>query len=94
MTVPEGYAHSIPDCFCRDKASLLRLDHEKHVWLEHEIKSVANRTQHDIREFLLLAAEIPLQPKVTCYRLDDANRALLDLKRGRIQGSKVPRITP
>ena len=57
--------------------------------MEREIKTVANITQHDLREFLPLAAEIPLQPQVTLYRLEEANRALLDLKRGRIRGAKV-----
>ena len=73
----------------QDKKALLELSYHEHLWMEREIKTVANITQHDIREFLPLAAEIPLRPNVTLYRLEEANRALLDLKRGRIRGAKV-----
>jgi len=72
-----------------DKDSLLKLSYHDHLWLEREIKSVANITQHDIREFLPLAAEIPLRPEVATYRLNQANQALQELKRGRIRGAKV-----
>ena len=54
-----------------------------------EIKSVANITHADIAEFLPLAAEIPLRPEVATYRLEDANRALLELKHGSVTGAKV-----
>jgi propanol-preferring alcohol dehydrogenase len=57
--------------------------------LERQVRSVANVTQHDIRGFLALAAEIPLRPEVTAYPLEEANRALLELKRGRVRGAKV-----
>ena len=73
----------------RDKQYLLNLSYHKHLWEEREIKTVANITQHDIREFLPLAAEIPLQPQVTTYPLEEANRALLELKRGGVRGAKV-----
>ena len=77
----------------RDKAELLRLDYPAHLWLEKEIKSVANVTRHDISEFLALAAEIPLRPEVQEYPLTDANRALAELKEGKIRGAKVLRTT-
>ena len=73
----------------RDKDHLLRLSYQHHLWLEKEIKSVANVTRRDIAEFLPIAAEIPLRPQVQTYRLDEANRALLELKRGPIRGAKV-----
>ena len=57
--------------------------------MEREIKTVANITQHDIREFLPLAADIPLRPQITTYRLEDANRPLVELKRGYVKGAKV-----
>jgi propanol-preferring alcohol dehydrogenase len=60
-----------------DKDYLLRLDYHDHLWMEREIKSVANITSQDIREFLPLAADIPIRPDVTTYRLEDANRALV-----------------
>ncbi len=72
-----------------DKDYLLRLSYPEHLWLEKEIKSVANITGRDIAELLPLAAEIPIRPEIETYRLEDANRALVELKRGRIRGAKV-----
>lgn len=73
----------------RDKDYLLNLSYQEHLWLEKEIKSVANVTHEDIAEFLPLAAEIPVKPQVQTYPLEEANKALLELKRGRIRGAKV-----
>jgi propanol-preferring alcohol dehydrogenase len=73
----------------RDKGELRRLDYPAHLWLEKEIKSVANVTRRDVREFLDLAAEIPIVPEVEPYPLDQANRALVDIKERRIRGAKV-----
>jgi len=73
----------------RDKSELLKLDYPDHLWLEKEIKSVANVTRQDIREFLELAAEIPLHPETQEYELHDANRALAELKEGKVRGGKV-----
>jgi len=50
---------------------------------------VANVTRADIGEFLELAARIPLRPRLEVYPLAEANRALADLKAGRIRGAKV-----
>jgi propanol-preferring alcohol dehydrogenase len=72
-----------------DKNALLELSYHEHLWLEREIKSVANVTARDIAEFLPLAAEIPIRPAVTTYPLEDANQALVDLKRGNVRGAKV-----
>jgi propanol-preferring alcohol dehydrogenase len=72
-----------------DKDYLLRLDYHDHLWMEREIKSVANITSQDIRDFLPLAADIPIRPEVTTYPLEDANRALVELKRGGVRGAKV-----
>jgi alcohol dehydrogenase, propanol-preferring len=74
-----------------DKSELLQLGYPEHLWLEKEIKSVANVTRRDISEFLALAAEIPLRPEVREYPLADANRALAELKEGKIRGAKVLR---
>jgi propanol-preferring alcohol dehydrogenase len=68
------------------------LDYAKHVWHEREIKSVANVTRKDAIEFLPLAAEVGIQPEVQEFELRDANRALVLLKQGRIQGAAVLRI--
>jgi propanol-preferring alcohol dehydrogenase len=73
----------------RDQAELLRLDYPMHLWLEKEIKSVANVTRQDVREFLALAAEIPILPEVQMYPLEEANRALAELKARKIRGAKV-----
>jgi propanol-preferring alcohol dehydrogenase len=75
-----------------DKSALLGLDYPAHLWMEKEIKSVANVARSDVREFLALAAEIPLRPEVEAYPLEDANRALLDLKTRRVRGAKVLRV--
>jgi propanol-preferring alcohol dehydrogenase len=75
-----------------DKAELLRLDYPVHLWLEKEIKSVANVARYDISEFLALAASIPLLSEVEEYPLTDANRALAELRGGNIRGAKVLRI--
>ena len=76
-----------------DQGELLRLDYHAHLWMEKEMSSVANVTRRDIAEFLELAAAIPIRPQVEEYPLDQANRALIDLKIGRIRGAKVLRIT-
>ncbi len=73
----------------RDKDSLLRLDYPAHLWMEREIKSVANVTRADVREFLDLAAAIPIMPEIEKFPLEEANRALLELKERKIRGAKV-----
>jgi len=78
----------------QDKEILLRLDYPEHLWMEKEIKSVANVARSDVREFLQLAAEIPIKPEVQEYPLEDANTALLELKNRKIRGAKVLRIYP
>ena len=72
-----------------DKAYLLKLDYPEHLWMEKEIKSVANVAKSDVREFLELAAEIPIKPEFQEYPLEDANIALLELKNRKIRGAKV-----
>jgi propanol-preferring alcohol dehydrogenase len=75
-----------------DKDQLLRLDYPAHLWMEKEIKSVANVARSDVREFLALAAEIPIRPEVEEYPLEEANRALRELKTRRVRGAKVLRV--
>ena len=72
-----------------DRDELNRLDYPTHLWMEKEVRSVANVTRADIGEFLELAARIPLRPRLEVYPLAEANRALADLKAGRIRGAKV-----
>ena len=73
----------------RDRDVLLQLDYPRHLWLEKEIKSVANVCRSDVREFLQLAAEMDITPEVETYALAEANRALQELKKGHIRGAKV-----
>lgn len=75
-----------------DKEYLFKLKYPTHLWLEKEIKSVANVSRSDVSEFLKLAAEIPIKPEVQEFTLEDANKALVELKEGGIRGAKVLRI--
>jgi alcohol dehydrogenase, propanol-preferring len=68
------------------------LEYADHLWHEKEIKSVANVTRQDAREFLPLAAEIGIRPEVTEFDLSEANTALRLLKQGKIHGAAVLRI--
>lgn len=72
-----------------DKDALAALSYHEHLWMEREVKSVANITARDIAEFLPIAAAIPMRPEVTTYPLEDANRALLELRGGGVKGAKV-----
>jgi propanol-preferring alcohol dehydrogenase len=75
-----------------DKDVLLKLDYPSQLWMEKEIKSVANVTRADVREFLQLAADAKLKPDYQEFELEDANQALLEMKQGKIRGAKVLRI--
>jgi propanol-preferring alcohol dehydrogenase len=75
-----------------DKDYLLKLDYPAHLWLEKEIKSVANVARRDISEFLELAAESLIRPEVQEFALKDANQALAELKEAKIRGAKVLRM--
>lgn len=77
----------------QDIQELTRISYHEHLWMEREIKTVANVTHFDIAEFLPLAAEIPIRPEVQVYSLEAANQALIDLKRKPIRGAKVLRVS-
>ena len=66
-----------------------QFDYDKLLWGERQIRSVANMTRADARDFLKIAAEIGMRPKVTAFRLDQANEALLAIKRDAIDGAAV-----
>jgi propanol-preferring alcohol dehydrogenase len=76
-----------------DKDYLAQLDYPTHLWMEKEIKTVANVARNDVSEFLELAGEISIKPEVQEYALERANQALLELKARKIRGAKVLRIT-
>lgn len=75
-----------------DKDYLLNLDYPTHLWLEKEIKSVANVARRDVSEFLQLAADIPIIPEIQEFELQAANQALIELKERKIRGAKVLKI--
>ncbi len=68
------------------------LEYSEYVWHEKEIKSVANVTRQDAKEFLPLAAEIGISPEIQEFELGQANQALVMLKQGKMQGAGVLRI--
>ena len=72
-----------------DRHLMAEIDYEKHLWMEKEIKTVANVTRADIESFLPIAAEIPLRVEVQAYTLAQANEALGDLRAGHVRGAKV-----
>lgn len=73
---------------------LLNLDYPSHLWMEKEIKSVANVTRKDVQEMLIIAEKNQLSPEFELYPLKDANRALFELKQGGGRGAKVLKIAP
>lgn len=73
----------------RDQEYLYNIDYSRHLWMEKEIKSVANVTGNDVREFIRIAAEMPFVPDVEIYPFDDANMAIMDIKQRKIRGAKV-----
>ncbi|MGM0531368.1 MAG: zinc-dependent alcohol dehydrogenase family protein [Bacteroidota bacterium] len=68
---------------------LRNIDYSSHMWLEKEIKSVANVERRDVSEFLELAAEIPIKPDYEDYPLEKANQALMEIRQSKIRGAKV-----
>ncbi len=62
-------------------------DYDHLLWGERQLRSVANMTREDARDFLDLAAEIRLQPKVTAYPLEQANDALAAVKNDSVDGA-------
>ena len=67
-------------------------DYDRLLWGERQLRSVANMTRSDARDFLTLAAQIGMKPKVTVFSLDHANEALIAVKNDAVDGAAV--ITP
>jgi propanol-preferring alcohol dehydrogenase len=76
-----------------DRDLLATLSYAKHLWLEKEIKSVANVTHWDIEDFVQIAADIPIHVTTQAYALEEANQALCDLRAGHLRGAKILRIS-
>jgi propanol-preferring alcohol dehydrogenase len=63
------------------------------LYYERVVRSVANSTREDCRDFLLEAAKIPIEPRTQLYPLADANRALQDLKHSRLEVAAVLKVS-
>ena len=72
-----------------DKSLMAEIDYAEHLWQEKELKTVANVTSHDIKAFLAIAAEAGIRPEVQVYPLNEANKALCELRAGDVRGAKV-----
>ncbi len=72
---------------------LTRINYEEHLWMEKEIKTVANVAINDVRDFLTIAADVPIVPEVQLFPLEKANTALMELKNSKIKGAKVLQIS-
>ena len=66
-----------------------QFDYDTLLWGERQIRSVANMTRADARDFLALAGQIGLRPKITVFPLDQANEALMAVKRDAVDGAAV-----
>jgi propanol-preferring alcohol dehydrogenase len=64
-------------------------DYDKLLWGERQIRSVANMTREDARDFLNIAQELAIKPRVVTFSLDDANKALVAVKDETETGSAV-----
>jgi propanol-preferring alcohol dehydrogenase len=64
-------------------------DYDSLLWGERQIRSVANMTRSDARDFLALAAEIGLRPEVTAFPLERVGEALGAIKNGAVSGAVV-----
>ena len=77
----------------RKETPIPSLDYAEYLWLEREIKSVANVTRRDAEEFLPLAAKIPIRPTIEEFPLDKANDVLLMIKKSQLKAAAVLRIS-
>ncbi len=68
------------------------LEYAEYLWLEKEIKSVANVTRQDAEEFLPLAARIPIAPTIEEFPLSQANEVLCSIKNSKLRAAAVLKI--
>lgn len=68
----------------------MQLDYPVYLWLEKEIKTVANVSCNNIGSFMELATVIPSKPELQEFALEVANEAVVELKAKKIRGAKVP----
>jgi alcohol dehydrogenase, propanol-preferring len=77
----------------RKETPIPALDYAEYLWLEREIKSVANVTRKDAEEFLPLAAQIPIVPTIEEFPLEQANEVLLRIKQSKLKAAGVLKIS-
>jgi len=75
-----------------DKQELLNLEYHRDLWLEKEIKTVANVTRRDIIELFQIAQTFGIKPEYEVYSFNMINQALKDIKQRKIRGAKVLKI--
>ncbi len=71
------------------KQTSINLDYLKHLWMEREVKSVANVTRKDVEELLSIALKNNVKPEVQVFKLEEVNKALRFVKGARVRGSAV-----
>ena len=76
-----------------DKDYILNIDYARDLWMEKEIKSVANVAFADIKEVLEIAARFNIKPEFQIYDLKEANTALYEVKNKKIEGAKVLKVS-
>jgi alcohol dehydrogenase, propanol-preferring len=90
--VPEALSHIVPGgvivCAGIHMSDIPSFPYRL-LWQERVIRSVANLTRRDAQEFLALAPKVPVKTRIQTYPLDAANRALDDLRHGRVSGAAV-----
>ncbi len=90
--VPEALSHVVPGgvvvCAGIHMSDIPSFPYHR-LWEERVVRSVANLTRADARDFLALAPKVPVKTHVQTYELSDANHALADLREGRIAGAAV-----
>jgi len=77
----------------RKETPVPALEYDKYLWLEKEIKSVANVTRADAEEFLPLASRIPIVPTIEEFSLEEANEVLLAIKHSKLKAAAVLRVS-
>jgi propanol-preferring alcohol dehydrogenase len=76
----------------RKETAVPPLEYSQYLWLEKEIKSVANVTRQDAEEFLPLAAQIPVIATIQEFPLEQANEVLLAIKQSKVRAAAVLKV--
>ncbi|MEM4512986.1 MAG: alcohol dehydrogenase catalytic domain-containing protein [Ignisphaera sp.] len=74
------------------KQTPIVLDYVKHMWLEKEVKTVANITRKDVTEFIRIVEKFGVDSHIQRYKFEEVNKALRDLKAAKVVGSPILKI--